>query len=169
MLNKKIQAALNNQLNSEFFAAYYYLSMSTYFHSINLNGFADWMRTQAQEEMTHGMKIYDFINDREGQVQLQKIDAPDATWDHPLAAFQAAYEHEKEVTTQIYNLVDRSLEERDHATNTFLQWFVTEQVEEESMASDIVNKLKLVGNDGNGLFILDRDLGLRSATPEPQE
>lgn len=162
MIGDKIERALNDQLHSEFSAAYLYLSMSAYFRSINLNGFAAWMRAQAQEELMHGMKIYDFINEREGAVALKEIDAPTAAWDSPLAAFENAYEHEKEVTAQIYELVDLSLEVRDHATNTFLQWFVTEQVEEEATASDIVHKLKLVGSDGNGLFLLDRDLGGRN-------
>ena len=117
----------------------------------------------------HAMKIYDFINDREGEVALTTVAAPKRDWDDSLAAFEDAYRHEKAVTAQIYDLVDLSVEERDHATNTFLQWFVTEQVEEEATASDIVNKLKLVGNDGNGLFLLDRDLGTRNQESEGDE
>ncbi len=163
MIGDKIQQALNGQLNAEFYAAYHYLAMSAYFHSINLGGFATWMRTQAQEELMHAMRIYDFINDREGDIQLQEINAPSMKWDGPRAAFEDAYEHEKEVTEQINRLVDLSLEMRDHATNTFLQWFVTEQVEEEATASEIFHKLKLVGNDGNGLFLLDRDMGQRTS------
>lgn len=167
MIKENVQAALNEQLNSELYASYYYLSMSAYFHASNLTGFASWMRAQAQEELMHAMKIYDFINDREGEVVLTTVAAPNQQWDDSLAAFEDAYQHEKAVTAQIYDLVDLSVKERDHATNTFLQWFVTEQVEEEATASDIVNKLKLVGNDGNGLFILDRDLGARG--PETEE
>ena len=167
MIKENVQAALNEQLNSELYASYYYLSMSAYFHAANLTGFASWMRAQSQEELMHAMKIYDFINDREGEVALTTIAAPKRRWDDSLAAFEDAYQHEKAVTAQIYDLVDLSVSERDHATNTFLQWFVTEQVEEEATASDIVNKLKLVGNDGNGLFILDRDLGARG--PETEE
>lgn len=163
MISGKIQDALNNQINAEFGAAYIYLSMSAYFTSVNLNGFAVWMRAQAQEEMGHAMRIYDFINDREGEIQLKAVDAPTAKWDSPLAAFEAAYAHEQKVTGMIYDIVDLSLKERDHATNSFLQWFVNEQVEEEATASDIVNKLKLVGDDNNGLFLLDRDLGTRGA------
>ena len=169
MIKESVQAALNGQLNSELYASYYYLSMSAYFHAINLTGFASWMRTQAQEELMHAMKVYDFINDREGEVALTTIAAPKRQWDNSQAAFEDAYQHEKAVTAQIYDLVDLSLKERDHATNTFLQWFVTEQVEEEATASDIVNKLKLVGNDGNGLFILDRDLGTRGPEGEVDE
>jgi ferritin len=166
MIDKRIQDALNEQLNAEFFASYYYLSMSAFFKETDFDGFATWMRGQAQEELSHAMKIFDFINDREGVVELAEIKAPTLTWDGPLTAFEDAYTHEKEVTEQIYRLVDMSLEKRDHATNTFLQWFVTEQVEEESAANDIVNKLKLVGNDGNGLFLLDRDLGERGTQEE---
>ena len=169
MIKENVQTALNNQLNSELYASYYYLSMSAYFQAINLTGFASWMRAQAQEELMHAMKVYDFINDREGDVDLTSIAAPKRQWDNSLAAFEDAYRHEKAVTAQIYDLVDLSLTERDHATNTFLQWFVTEQVEEEATASDIVNKLKLVGSDGNGLFILDRDLGARGPADEAEE
>ena len=169
MIKDNVQTALNNQLNSELYASYYYLSMSAYFQAINLTGFASWMRAQAQEELMHAMRVYDFINDREGDVDLTSIAAPKRQWDNSLAAFEDAYRHEKAVTAQIYDLVDLSLTERDHATNTFLQWFVTEQVEEEATASDIVNKLKLVGNDGNGLFILDRDLGARGPADEAEE
>ncbi len=169
MLKENVQAALNNQLNSELYASYFYLSMSAYFHAINLSGFASWIRTQAQEELVHALKVYDFINDREGEVALTTIAEPKRQWENTLAAFEDAYRHEKAVTAQIYDLVDLSVKERDHATNTFLQWFVTEQVEEEATANDIVNKLKLVGNDGNGLFILDRDLGTRGPKPKEDE
>jgi ferritin len=163
MISDKIQNALNGQLNAEFYAAYLYLATSAHFQSINLGGFATWMRAQAGEELVHAMKIYDFINDREGDIDLREVKAPSLKWNSPLAAFEYAYEHEKEVSAQINHLVDLSLEERDHATNTFLQWFVTEQVEEEAAAHEIVHKLKLVGNDGNGLFLLDRDMGQRNA------
>ncbi|MDE2998183.1 MAG: ferritin [Gemmatimonadota bacterium] len=169
MIKETVQVALNQQLNSELYASYYYLSMSAYFHATNLTGFASWMRAQAQEELIHAMKIYDFINDREGEIALTTVAAPTRHWDDSLAAFEDAYRHEKAVTAQIYDLVDLSVEERDHATNTFLQWFVTEQVEEEATASDIVNKLKLVGNDGNGLFLLDRDLGTRNQVSDGNE
>ena len=169
MIDARVQNALNDQLNAEFYASYYYLAMSAYFKETDFDGFATWMRSQAQEELSHAMKIFDFINDREGVVDLKEIQSPIPSWDSPLAAFESAYEHEREVTEQIYNLVDMSLEKRDHATNTFLQWFVTEQVEEEATAVDIVNKLKLVGNDGNGLFLLDRDLGERTRDEEAND
>ena len=161
MLSTKVQKALNDQINAEFGAAYLYLSMSAHFQSLNLTGFATWMAAQAQEEVGHAMKIYGFINEREGKIQLRQIGAPAATWKSPLAAFKAAYAHEQKVTGMIYDIVDLSLAERDHATNSFMQWFVNEQVEEEATASDIVSKLELVGSDNNGLFMLDRDLGQR--------
>jgi ferritin len=140
--------------------------MSAHFETQSLGGFATWMRLQAQEEVGHAVRIYDFVNEREGTVQLKQIKAPPAKWDSPLAAFEAAYKHEQWVTGEINKLVDLSLKERDHATNTFLQWFVTEQIEEESTASEIVSNLKLVGDDGQGLFIIDRELGQRQPAAE---
>ena len=162
MISKKIQSALNDQLNAEFYAAYLYLGMSACFHATGLNGFSDWMRVHAQEEMMHGMKIYEFLNSRDGKVELKQIDAPPGKWSSTLAAFENALKHEKEVTAQINNLVDLAVGERDHATNVFLQWFVTEQVEEEATIGKIVAQLKLIGTDGNGLFLLDRDMGSRA-------
>ncbi len=163
MINDKIQKALNGQFNLELRSAYHYLGMSAYFSQLNLNGFAQWIRVQAQEELVHAMKIYDFINDREGDIELRDVEGSPIEWDGPLDAFENAYEHERLVASQINNLVDLSLVEKDHATNTFLQWFVTEQVEEEAITHEIVQKLKLVGTDGNGLFILDRDMGQRNS------
>ena len=161
MITPKMLEAMNEHLNVEYYSAYYYLSMSAYFHDSNLNGLGSWMRMQYQEELIHAGKFYDFINDRDGAVKLQQIAAPPNKWDSPLDVFQDALKHEQEVTQKIYDLVDLSLEMRDHASNTFLQWFVTEQVEEEATASEIIQQLKLVGNDGNGLFLLDRELGQR--------
>jgi ferritin len=158
--------AFNEHLNVEFFSAYYYLSMSAYFHNNDLNGFARWMRAQYEEELVHAGKFYDFINNRDGLVHLSQIATPPHKWDNPQDVFEDALKHEQEVTQKIYDLVDLSLEMRDHASNTFLQWFVTEQVEEESTASEIIQQLKLVGNDGNGLFLMDRELGQRGAQPE---
>ena len=166
MLSSKVQSALNGQINAEFYAAYLYLSMSAHFETQSLSGFASWMRLQAQEEVGHAMRIYDFVNERDGTVQLKQIKAPPGEWGGPLAAFQAAYKHEQWVTGQINKLVDLSLKEHDHATNTFLQWFVTEQIEEEANASEIVSNLKLVGDDGQGLFIMDRELGQRQPAAE---
>lgn len=161
MISQKIQDAFNEQINAETYSAYLYLSMAAYFASINLDGFATWMRVQAQEELLHAMKFFDYINERGGNVSLKPIDGPPTRWDSPIAAFQEAYRHEQKVTGLINNLVDISLQERDHASNAFLQWFVTEQVEEEASADAVVQKLKLAGDHGGGLFMIDRELGAR--------
>ncbi|MFB0505828.1 MAG: ferritin [Thermodesulfobacteriota bacterium] len=165
MLNKKIQPALNQQLIAELYSSYLYLSMSAYFQSVNLPGFANWMRVQAQEELVHAMKFYDFINERGGRVMLQQIEAPLTEWSSPLDVFENAYKHEQKVTGLINDLVNLAAGERDHATNIFLQWFVTEQVEEEASADEVVQQLKLVGDDSGGLFMLDREMGQRVFTP----
>jgi len=165
MVNKKIEGALNQQLNAELYSSYLYLSMSAYFQSINLPGFANWMRVQAQEELVHAMKFYDFINERGGRVMLQQVKAPPAEWSSPLDVFENAYKHEQKVTGLINDLVNLAVGERDHATNIFLQWFVTEQVEEEASADEVVQKLKLVGDDSGGLFMLDGEMGQRVFTP----
>ncbi len=172
MLNKKIEEALNAQLNAELYSSYLYLSMAAYFQSINLNGFANWMRVQAQEELVHGMKFYDFIHERGGRVILKEIEKPPSEWDSPLSAFEHTYQHEQKVTNLINNLVNLALEEKDHATNIFLQWFVTEQVEEEASAQEVVQKIKLVNKSPGGLFMIDRELGQRTFTlpaEKPQE
>jgi ferritin len=139
--------------------------MSAYFQSKSLGGFASWMRVQAQEEMVHAMKIYDFINERSGRVILAPIEAPPTEWNSPLATFEAVYEHEQKVTGLINELMELALEKHDHATNIFLQWFVSEQVEEEDSANDVVEKIKLMGDARGGLFMLDRELGQRVFTP----
>ena len=160
-MNEKILKALNDQLNSELYSAYLYLSMAAYFQSVNLSGFANWMRVQAMEEEVHAMKFFDFITERGGRVNLNDIQKPPHEWESPLKAFQSVYDHEKIVTGLINDLVDISLEEKDHAAYNMLQWFVSEQVEEESSADDIVQKLKLIGGEGSGLFIVDRELAQR--------
>ena len=165
MLNKEMERALNAQVNAEMYSAYLYLSMSAYFQSKSLGGFASWMRVQAQEEMVHAMKLYDFINERGGRVILEPIEAPPTEWDSPLATSEAVYEHEQKVTGLINELVELALEKHDHATNIFLQWFVSEQVEEEDSANDVVEKIKLMGDARGGLFMLDRELGQRVFTP----
>jgi ferritin len=165
MINEKIMAALNQQLNAELYSSYLYLSMSAYFETKNLKGFANWMRVQAQEELMHAMKFYGYINGRGGRVTLTKIEGPPTQWDSPRAVFEHVYQHEQKVTGLINNLVDVALSESDHATNNFLQWFVAEQVEEESSADGIVQKLKLIGDAGEGLFMIDQELGQRIFTP----
>ena len=161
MLSKKVQDALNVQINAELYSAYLYLAMTAYFEAENLRGFANWMRVQASEEMTHAMKFYDFVNERNGRVILQPIAAPQSEWNAPLAVFEDAYKHEQEVTGMINRLVDLSVKESDHATQSFLQWFVDEQVEEEANAYNVIQDLKRVAESAHGLFMLDRELGQR--------
>ena len=161
MINERVEKALNEQVNAEIYSAYLYLSMSSYFESVNLPGFAQWMKAQAQEEMVHGMKIYDFIHERGGRVLLSAIETPQTQWTNPVSAFAATLEHEQKVTALINGLVDVAIAEKDHATNIFLQWFVTEQVEEESSVDAVLQKLKMVGDQGHGLFMMDRELGAR--------
>jgi len=165
MIDKKMQDALNEQVNAELYSAYLYLSMEAYFESINLAGFANWMRVQTQEEVVHGMKIYDYIDERGGRVTLKPIAGPQVKWDSPLAVFEAAYEHEQKVTGLINGLVDIAIELKDHASNAFLQWFVDEQVEEEKSADDVVQKLKLMADAPGGLYMLDNELAQRVFTP----
>ena len=165
MLDKKMETAINNQLNAELYSSYLYLSMSAYFQSINLPGFATWMRVQAQEELVHAMKFYDFINERGGRVTLQQIEGPPTEWSSPIDVFENTYKHEQKVTGLINDLVNLAVEARDHATNIFLQWFVTEQIEEEASADEVVQRLKLVGDAKGGLFMLDREGGQRVFTP----
>jgi ferritin len=167
MLKGKIQAALNKQLNAELYSSYLYLSMSAYFQSVNLPGFANWMRVQAQEELVHAMKFHDFINERGGRVLLQPVEGPPSEWSSSLDAFENAYKHEQKVTGLINDLVNLAIKEGDHATNIFLQWFVTEQVEEEASADEVVQKLKLMADARGGLFMLDR--GWRSGSSRPQQ
>ena len=169
MLSEKMQAALNGQLNAELYSSYLYLSMNAYFKSINLDGFANWMHFQAQEELMHAMKFYDFINQRGGKVTLQQIEAPPSGWDSPLSVFQATLEHEQKVTGLIHGLVDLALAEHDHATNIFLQWFVSEQVEEEESVGGVLEQLKLMGEAKGGLFMIDRELAKRSPAGQPAE
>ncbi len=165
MLNPKTQDALNEQINAELYSAYLYLSMSAYFESENLKGMAHWMRIQGQEELGHVMRFFDFINERDGRVLLTQIESPKTEWTSPLDAFEDAYRHECKISGLINGLVDLALAERDHAANSFLQWFVTEQIEEESAAQEIVGKLKLAGDNGAILFMVDAELAQRPVPP----
>lgn len=165
MIGENIQTALNKQLNAELYSSYLYLSMSAYFQSISLSGFANWMRVQAQEELVHTMKFYDFINGRGGRVTLQPVEGPPTQWSSPLDVFVNTYKHEQKVTGLINDLVNLAIKEDDHATNIFLQWFITEQVEEEASADEVVQKLKLMGDAKGGLFMFDREMGQRVFAP----
>lgn len=162
MLKPKIQDALNKQINEELFSSYLYLSMAAYFESTNLKGMARWMRFQAQEELGHAMKFIDYVNERDGRVLLATINEPKTGWEGPADVFRDVYEHECHITALINELADLALTEKDHATGTLLQWFITEQVEEEAAAQDVLGKLKLVGDNGVAIFMLDAELGQRA-------
>jgi ferritin len=166
MLSKEMENALNGQLNAEYYSSYLYLSMAAYFEATNLPGMATWMRIQAQEEEMHALKFFDFICDRGGRVTLAQIDAPETQWESALAAFQAAYAHEQKVTGLINDLVKMAKDEGDAATDIFLQWFVTEQVEEEKSADDIVHKLAMIQKAPHLLLMMDKELGARQAGGE---
>src|ERR687895_1593407 len=161
MFGEAIQDAMNEQMKNEFYAAYQYLSMAAYCESENLPGFAHWMRAQAREETEHAMKFYDFILDRNGRVVLQAIEGPVVEFGSPLEVFEQALEQEQKVTAMINDLYGLAVRENDYASQTFLQWFVTEQVEEEKNAGDVVETLKMVGDKSEALFLLDRELGQR--------
>lgn len=164
-LSKAIQEALNQHLQHELESAYLYLSMAAYLSADeNLPGGAHWMRLQAQEELVHAMKIYNYINDRSGRNILLPLDAPPNRWESLLDVFESALEHEKRMSQQINALVDLSLQEKDHATNSMLQWLVTEQVEEEATLSELINKFKLAGSDGSGKFLIDEGMSKRTIT-----
>ena len=163
-MKKKMEKAFNKQVNAELYSSYLYLSMESYFQSISLTGFAKWMRGQVQEEMFHGIKIYDYIHERGGKAQFEAIDKPESDWESPLVAFEHILAHEKKVTQLINDLIDTSLEVRDHAAKAFLDWFIIEQVEEEATVGEIVDRLRLIGDDRSGLFMLDSELSKRVFT-----
>lgn len=165
MINEVMQDALNRQLNAELYSAYLYMSMSANFESANLKGFANWMRVQIQEEMAHVMKFYDYIIQRGGKVVLTAIDGPPASWASPLKLFEDALKHEQLVTDRINALVTLASAGKDHATFNFLQWFVTEQVEEEASFNDVFQRLRIIGKDGGALFMLDKELAARVFVP----
>jgi ferritin len=162
MLHEKMEKAINDQMNHELYSSYLYLSMSAYFESINLKGFANWMRVQTMEEQTHAKRFYDFVSARGGRVVLSAIEAPPVEWESALAVFEDALKHERGVTGRINDLVDLSVELRDHATKSYLNWFVDEQVEEEATADEIIQSLKLSENNPSGLFMIDKELGQRA-------
>lgn len=164
MIDGKMEKAINEQINWEIYSSYLYLSMSAYFESVNLKGSANWMRAQAMEELAHFKKMYDFVLARGGRVTLSEIKGPPEEWKTPLAAFEDALTHEQEVTRRINNLADLSLELKDHASNSFLQWFVDEQVEEESSVDEVIQSLKLNTENPGGLFMVDKELAQRTFT-----
>jgi ferritin len=166
MLSEKMATALNGQVNVELQSAYQYLAMSAFFESSDLKGFAHWMRIQYQEERAHALKMYDFIHDRDGEVVLLPLPAPVMKWDSPRATFAAALENERHNSSKIDELCELAMTERDHASLAFLQWFVNEQVEEESVARDLLRKLEMVADSNAGLFMMDQELAGRPLPPE---
>ena len=165
-MNPKVEEALNEQINAELYSAYLYLSMSSWFDSIGLRGFANWERVQAMEERDHALKIFDYVLARGGRAVMQQIDAPPTEWKDAKDAFETQMAHELKVTSLINNLVDLSISEKEHATVNFLQWFVNEQVEEEENARTILDQLKMISQEkGVGLlYMLDKELGTRTYT-----
>lgn len=164
MLKPSIESAINDQVNHEFEAAYLYLSMSAHFEASGLPGFARWMRLQSQEELTHGMKLFDYVHARNGRAKLQKIAAPPQSFGTPLEVARLVLDHEQKVTQLINKLYETAAQERDYVTAAQLQWFLTEQVEEEKSAGDIVQRLEIAGENANALLVLDRELGARTTT-----
>ena len=161
MVGEKVSKALNLQMNREFYNARLYLSMAAYFHSINMEGAAQWMEMQSQEETGHAMRLYKHLQDRGARILLDGVEAPPTEWKSPLAAFEAAYKHECKVTREFDEHVELTRKEKDNATLNFLQWFVNEQVEEEASVDAIVQKLKMVKDAPSPMFMIDRMLGER--------
>lgn len=162
MISEKMQNAFSEQINKELYSSYLYLSMASYLSEIGLNGFANWMRVQVQEENFHAMAMYDYVIERGGKVNLLAIDKPASSFKSVLAVFEETLKHEEYVTSLINGLVDVAEEVKDRATVSFLQWFIDEQVEEESTASDLISKLKLINSEGNALFMMDKEMALRT-------
>ena len=165
MLTKKMLEALNDQINAELYSSYLYLSMAARFEALNLKGFANWMRVQVQEENFHAMKFYDYIVNRQGHVILKAIDAPPNKWKSTLQLFEDVYAHEQKVTGLINKLATLARKEDDHATGVLLHWYINEQVEEEANADAIIQKLKLIGDNSSGIFLLDQESAQRVFTP----
>jgi ferritin len=163
MINPKVEGALNDQVRKEFYSYYLYLSMAAHFESMNLKGFAHWMKIQANEETKHAMKIYEHIIQRGGKVILLQVDAPPSSWKSAKEMFAEAYQHEQKVTESINKIVELSKAEKDNASEIFLQWFVNEQVEEEASTYEIAQKLQMIGDAAPALFMLNAELGKRSS------
>ena len=160
-LSKTMEKALNEQINKELYSAYLYLSMAAYCEEINLPGFAHWMKKQAEEEVKHAMKIFEYVTYRRGRVVLENIEKPPTEWNSILEVFEETLKHEEKVTESIYNLIELAQKEKDHATVSMLKWFVDEQVEEEASADEILQRLKLIDKNKSLLYALDRELAKR--------
>ncbi len=169
MISEKMTEALNGQINKEIYSAYLYMDMSAHCSYEGLEGFANWFMVQYQEEMTHAMKIYAYIIEQGAKVVLDAIERPPGKFGTPLEMFEATLKHENFITRSINELADLANQEKDYATQIFLQWFITEQIEEEANDNEIISKLKLVGDDGNGLFIIDKELAARTFNAPAEE
>ncbi|MEA3500017.1 MAG: ferritin [Candidatus Marinimicrobia bacterium] len=168
MLNKKIENAFNNQINKEVYSSYLYQALSAHSSYLGLDGIANWFQIQVQEEISHAQKIYNFINERGGKVKLKTIEEPPSEFESVIVMFEETLKHEEFITKSINELMDLAISEKDHASQIFLQWFVTEQVEEEDNVNTILNDLKLISDSGNGLRMLDKELATRVFT-QPTE
>ena len=160
-MDTSIEKAINDQIQAEFHSAYYYLAMSAQFESMNLSGFAHWLRLQWQEETEHAMKFYDFMLQRDGHITLETLEKPAISFTTPLEAFEAVLKHEQYITKRINELYELASSKKDYALQTLLHWFITEQVEEEDNARSIIDNLKMIGDSSTHLFLLDRELGAR--------
>ena len=168
-IGKKMTDALNGQIREEIFSAYLYFAMAADYESKDWPGVASWMKVQAQEEMGHALKIYNWINERGGKAVFEAIEKPQESWASALELFEAALKHEQHITACFYDLVKTAREAGDIATEIFLQWFITEQVEEEANAGEIVGKIRKVQDSQNGMYMLDKELGVRAVVPAQSE
>jgi ferritin len=165
MLSKRLMDEMNLQIKYELFSAHLYMAMEAYCASINLDGFANWLKVQTEEERAHGRLFFDFINRMNGEVKVLGIEEPMGEYKNLLEIFQKGYEHEKFVTDRIYLLADIATEEKNHAAVSFLKWFVDEQVEEESNFFGLIKKLEMIGDNTSGLYMLDKELAARVFVP----
>ncbi|MBI4538102.1 MAG: ferritin [Gemmatimonadetes bacterium] len=162
MLSKKLQDALNEQINAELYSAYLYLSMITYLVAENLVGFAHWMQVQAREEVGHGLKLFDFVHERGGRVTLRPVQGPPSAFESPLGVIRQALEHERQITKRIHKLYELAVSQKDYPTQVMLHWFIDEQVEEERTLEEIIGRMEMAGTQGPALVMIDRMLGERS-------
>ncbi len=163
MIDSEIQDAINTQIRNEYYSSYLYLSMSAYCESKNFSGFAGWLRKQSDEELVHAMRLFDYLVDRGGRALLESIEQPASEFGTFLEMFEDVLEHEREVTGMINNLYDLAVSKNDHATSVMLHWFIEEQVEEEKSSENVVEQIRIAGDDQAALLILDRELGTREA------
>jgi len=165
MISKKLEKAINAQINKELYSEYLYLSMAAYFENLNLSGFANFMRVQVQEERFHAMKFFDYVLERGGKIELEQIDKPITEFKSAMEVFEKTVEHEQFVTSSINELMELAIKEKDHAAKSFLNWYVDEQVEEEATVEAILRKLKMINGEGNGLLMMDKELAARVFNP----